>query len=392
MYTLMMMTALSTSPDTAQFNGFFRDLFNRDERGSCNGKDSTSNTNSSSCHGSCHGHGLFHGGIINAFRRDSNSCHGSSCQGNTAKAASSCHGNSCHGSSARSGSGCCGGSVYAGASCFGSSCFGGSMPMTAIPYAPMGYDYAQPSTISYGSAGCLGGGMDSYPSITPPGLPMGPPMVMPPSDQAQPRAVPPSENNTYRISEGQRATVIVKLPADAQLFAEGRPLSLTSGERKFTTPPLPADREAIYSFRIEYSRDGETVSQSKKVTVKAGSVAMLEFNELTTKANTTKFSDAPAVATPTILPPLGSAGSKPVVDRAKITVKVPSGSTLYVDGKKNERSDDVREFTTPTLTAGKLYTYVMRLERGAEKEERTVEFMAGETHTVDFTGQRRASR
>jgi len=425
MYTLMMMTALSTSPDAAQFNGFFKDLFNRDEKGSCTGKDATSNTNAekSSCQGSsCHGHGLFHGGIINAFRRDSNSCQGSSCQGSTAKAASSCHGNSCQGSMAQVG--CCGGNVYAAASCFGSSCFG-SMPMGAIPYSPMGGEYSQPYPISYGSSfgsGCFGSGMESYPSIPSPSVPMmpgNPPMTMPMPEQAIPRAIPP-ENTTYRLSEGNRATVIVKLPADAQLYAEGRPLTLTSGERKFTTPPLPAEREAIYNFRIEYSRDGEVVTQSKKVTVKAGSVAVLEFNDLTAKSTGGKSIDlnagsAPKLGSPvvpvsnplavpmksnpapTILPPLGAGSIKTVsMDRAKLTVKVPTGAVLYVDGKKNERSDEVREFTTPALTQGKLYTYVMRIERGAEKEERKIEFMAGETHTVDFTAwpaaQQRASR
>ena len=69
---------------------------------------------------------------------------------------------------------------------------------------------------------------------------------------------------------------------------------------------------------------------------------------------------------------------------------------LFVDGKRNDRADAVREFTTPALASGKVYSYVLRIERGAEKEERKVDFMAGEAHTVDFTawpkGQERASR
>jgi len=429
MYTLMMMTALSTSPDAAQFNGYFRDLFNRDEKGSCTGKDATSNTNAekSSCQGSCHGQGLFHGKIISMFQRDSNSCQGSSCQGNNAaKAASSCQGSSCRGS----GNGCCGGGAgYAAASCIGSSCFGG-MQMAAIPYAPMGGEYYQPYPIGYGNAmdsgaGCFGNGMQmpsypSYPSIPSTNVPMvpsGPPMVMPP-EQAQPRAIPP-ENATFKLNEGNRATVIVKLPADAKLYAEGRPLNLSSGERKFTTPPLPSDREAVYNFRIEYSRDGELVTQSKKLTVKAGGVSYLEFNDFTAK-HTLKQPELhagsapklgspvvpvsnpltiplPPLTSPTILPPLGAGSAQQVLTtRAKITVKVPSGAVLFVDGKKNDRSDAIREFSTPALTSGKVYTYVMRIERGAEKEERKIEFMAGEAHSVDFTAwpasQQRAGR
>lgn len=303
----------------------------------------------------------------------------------------------------------------------GSSCFG-SVPLN-IPYAPMGGEYSQPYTIGYSSpmemgVGCLGGsGMHmgnfnfpSIPSTNVPMMPSGPPVVMP--EEAIPRAVPPLE--TYKLNEGNRATVVVKLPADAKLYAEGRALNLTSAERKFTTPPLPGDRDAVYNFRIEYTRDGEQVTQSKKVTVRAGSVSVLEFNDLLSKgvskagelyANNEPKLGAPvmpvsnpapvvaptiavpaAIPAPTILPPLGAGSAKAMPsDRAKITVKVPNGTLLFVDGKKNDRTDAVREFTTPALTAGKLYTYVMRIERGAEKEERKIEFMAGEAHRVDFT-------
>jgi len=440
MYTLMMMTALSTSPDTAQFNGFFRDLFTRDSNSSgCHGNScqgsscqgtaakaatscqgSSSNSASTSCQGSsCHGSGLFHG-IRSYFNRSNSSCNGSSCHGSSCQGSSAARA-SCQGSS-------CMGSTYA--SCMGSSCFG-SLPMGAIPYSPMGGEYSQPYSIGYASpmdmgAGCLGGGgvpmgsypMGGYPTIPSPSVPMvpsGPPMIMPPN-QAQPREVPP-ENSTFKLNDSNRATVVVKLPADAKLYAEGKVLNLSSAERKFTTPPLPGDRDAVYTFRIEYTRDGEQVTQSKKVNVRAGSVAVLEFNDLYSKVTAKPVelfagsepklgspvmpvslpATVPTIPAPTVLPPLGAGSSKPLpTDRAKITVKVPAGSVLFVDGKKNDRSDAVREFTTPALTAGKLYAYVMRIERGAEKEERKIEFMAGEAHTVDFTawpkGQERASR
>ena len=55
-----------------------------------------------------------------------------------------------------------------------------------------------------------------------------------------------------------RASVVVKLPADARLFADGRQLNLTGAERKFVSPDLPTDQEFVYRFRAEYERDGET--------------------------------------------------------------------------------------------------------------------------------------
>src|SRR5947207_2106362 len=52
-----------------------------------------------------------------------------------------------------------------------------------------------------------------------------------------------------------RATVTVRLPADARLFAEGQPLTHAGGEKTFVTPELPPGRDFTYTFRAEYVRD-----------------------------------------------------------------------------------------------------------------------------------------
>ena len=60
-----------------------------------------------------------------------------------------------------------------------------------------------------------------------------------------------------------------------------------------------------------------------------------------------------------------------------------------MNGGKNERSELVREFTTPTLTPGKAYQYTMRAELTRnglpEYQESKVDFRAGDALTVDFT-------
>ena len=92
---------------------------------------------------------------------------------------------------------------------------------------------------------------------------------------------PASYTGTALVSNtgnaASRATVIVKLPTDARLFADARPLSLTGPERKFVSPELPSGQEFTYRFRAEYERDGETVSVTKKVPVRAGSSVTVEF-------------------------------------------------------------------------------------------------------------------
>lgn len=483
MYTLVLMTAMSTAPATPQFDGIFGDLF----RGSCHGS-CTGRSCQGSCHGSCHG-GLFQGRIRNFF---SDLFDGRSCQG-------SCHG-SCNGrprdrdplpiasrpydrgpdrgyDPAYARGGCNGGIAYGGGctgsvpmylgscfgstpnySCFGSSCLGG---MPSIPSTP--YDYATPQPVGFGTPGCnclpgtsTGGlpllntplGTDGYPTISPPGLPMVP-RVMPDGfdNPAQPTPADGRGGSAFKVpldDDANRGRVLVKVPADAKLFVEGKQLTVTNGERTFVTPPLPTDREAVYAFKVEYTRDGETVTQSRKVKVRANATTTVDFldRSVAVKADppatlppipmppstpaeavkapqptlpqvppalggnapqtpfdsrtTAKPADPkPAAEVPTVTPPPG-------LDVAKITVKLPKGATLFVNGGKNERTELVREFTTPSLTPGKAYQYTMRAElvrNGLpEYQESKVDFRAGDTLTVDFTsladppGERRAAK
>lgn len=83
--------------------------------------------------------------------------------------------------------------------------------------------------------------------------------------------------------------------------------------------------------------------------------------------------------------------SEPAGERARITVKVPAGATLFVNDAKQSAS----EFRTPTLPAGKEFTYAMKIETTRnglpEQVSQKVTFRAGDNITVDFTDTR-ASR
>ena len=86
------------------------------------------------------------------------------------------------------------------------------------------------------------------------------------------------------ITAAQRATVVIRLPADARLFVDQQLLELTSAERTFVTPELPLGREYAYSFKIEYDRNGRTLSESQKVHVTAGKASTVVFEDLTVAA------------------------------------------------------------------------------------------------------------
>ena len=231
MYSLILMTAMSGAPEAPEFNGFFRNLFNGCQGESCYGCYGSGVSRSAGCYGSCHGFGS----RIRTFF----------------------NGGSCYGSGVSRSAGCYGAS-YA---CIGASysCGGGygvppvsdgfGVPPAADGFAP----YAPPAPAVPGSAhlpadaGCCGDGYtlgtpatvaDPFPtpfSTTPPTrMPAGPPASVPEDRNARRAALASPAGD-----DKARGTVVVKLPADAKLYAEGRPLTQTSGERTFVTPPLP---------------------------------------------------------------------------------------------------------------------------------------------------------
>jgi uncharacterized protein (TIGR03000 family) len=268
----------------------------------------------------------------------------------------------------------------------GSGCFGSQLSapmMTGDPYGGMpAMPFGQPT---------YPGADGTRPAVP---QPAEPPATVPDSRSLRPYL-------TYATTAGGtgRGTVVVKLPADAELYAENRRLTLTSGERTFVTPPLPVGQTYTYTFRAEYTRDGETVSRSKRVEVRAGATSTLEFSETGT-AKATYPAAPPAAPNPPVTADLTAKSNSltatrttPPADkpeRARITVKLAPGATLFVDGKKVDGAGLVREFSTPPLPPGQEFAYHMRAERTVnglpDSVETKVTFRAGEiVPTVDFT-------
>lgn len=356
MYSLVLMTALAASPNSADFNGYFRDRWFGNCSGSCTG--CTGSTSAASFSGSCNGC----------------SCHGGLFSGDRIR---SLFGTNCNG--------CCGGTqVYAG-------CCGGS---TFYAGCSGGYDmpspYAQPMGVTY--YGCGSSMPSGIPMLTNPAPTLIPPTNLPgASPYAQPAPAEVREytpKNQLPLPGGaapspNRGTVIVKLPADAKLFAEGKELALTSGERAFVTPELPQGREYNYTFRVEYDRGGRTLSESRTVSVTPGKVSTVEFNEL---AKGDPIPKAMPEAKPATTTSVVKSEPAPAGERARLSVKVPMGATLYV----NDAKQGTNEFRTPPLPAGKEFTYTMKIEtlRNGMPESVTqqVKFRAGDSIMVDFTG------
>lgn len=425
MYSMVLMSALATAPTTPDFNGYFRDLLFGDTPGcsGCCGGGAVRYNCYGGCSGSaayqsgCCGGGLFSGERIRSFfdRLGGDGC----CGGGYSARAAGC----CGGTMAYTCSGCCGGSVaYA--------CFGG----TPVSYTP----------VFNGGLSCYGGPapsapapvFDPYPSYPAPSIPGGPAPSIPYADPSPaPPAVVPERSGlrpagfngpaTTMVGAGAgpggRATVVVRLPADAKLYADGAPLRMTGGERKFSTPDLPGGMEYTYRFTAEYERNGEIVSVTRKVAVRAGGSAAVEFADLTaTKAAPGSVDVAPAktgeavaaapvsnpnpgpapatvaagepkTLAPAVTPPAAVTPTVPATTtaRATITVKLPADATLSVDDRKSPAGGPVRQFSTPAIPTGREFSYLIKAEvvRNGQPEQliQKVGFQAGEQVVVDFT-------
>ena len=66
------------------------------------------------------------------------------------------------------------------------------------------------------------------------------------------------------------ATILVSLPADAKLTVDGAPTQSTSSLRVFASPALERGSEYFYNLNAEIVRDGQTITASKRIAVRAG--------------------------------------------------------------------------------------------------------------------------
>jgi uncharacterized protein (TIGR03000 family) len=164
---------------------------------------------------------------------------------------------------------------------------------------------------------------------------------------------------------GTPGTVLVKLPADATMFIDGVKADLDSATRQFNTPTLQAGQDYYYTIRVEALRNGELVTQSQRLIVRAGQTAEANFGEFTTTAK-----------------------AEPAKAPATVVVKLPADAKLYVDGVLCPQTTPTRTFETPALNPGTTYTYTLKAEvvrNGKTKaESKRIEMVAGKEVSVDF--------
>jgi len=88
-----------------------------------------------------------------------------------------------------------------------------------------------------------------------------------------PEKVPPPKTTQNEAPD----TIVVRLPAGAQLLIDGRPTTSISETRYFVSPNLPRGRDYIYTLRAAVVRDGQQIAEEQRVTVRAGEEFRVPF-------------------------------------------------------------------------------------------------------------------
>jgi uncharacterized protein (TIGR03000 family) len=78
----------------------------------------------------------------------------------------------------------------------------------------------------------------------------------------------------------EAAKVTVRVPEDAKLYVDNVQCPLTSTSRTFETPKLQPGRRYFYTVRAEVERDGQPVSESRRIYVEAGQTTNVDFKDL----------------------------------------------------------------------------------------------------------------
>jgi uncharacterized protein (TIGR03000 family) len=203
------------------------------------------------------------------------SCYGGTCYGCCGGCWGGCHGG-CYGGGWGGGWGGCYGACYGGSFCLGGGCYGGC----------------------WGSCnGCYGGcygygwGSYSYPSYTAPpafGYPVAPGPVVP-GVPAGPEKLttPPKTTGTNGMARADNsAKIVVEVPADARLFIDDQLMRAGGERRTYMTPQLQPGQRYYYEMRVEAMRDGESVTENRRVILQAGDLIEASFRDLSAAKKT----------------------------------------------------------------------------------------------------------
>jgi len=186
-------------------------------------------------------------------------------------------GRGCHGCWGGGWGGCYGGG-WGG--CYG-GCFGGGYAMGGCYGGGWGGCYGGGYTMGgcYGGMG-YGGYMAAAPVMSPTyAMAVTPSYAITPSLSGavvangigqNPNTTQSMYYNPSTAANQNTALITVHMPANARLFIDDKATQSQSSTRRFRTPALQPGEDYHYTLRAEMDRDGQPVTTSKTITVRAG--------------------------------------------------------------------------------------------------------------------------
>jgi uncharacterized protein (TIGR03000 family) len=227
----------------------------------------------------------------------------------------------------------------------------------AARWSSYGSSGSSGSSASYGSYGSSGssGGYASYSSA---------------GSSGSYGSVSPSGSyieTTAAASTGD-ASIKVSLPADAKVFVNDALTTSTGTERSYVSRGLREGMTYSYAIRVEYEKEGKTVSEDEIVKLAAGKTVKLSFG---------KSEDASA-----------SAATDAEV-KTQVKVAVPADAKVFLSGSPTQQTGGTRTYTTTELAPGQQWEgYTVRVEWDQNGEtlvrEEQLTVTGGETYELAF--------
>lgn len=120
-----------------------------------------------------------------------------------------------------------------------------------------------------------GPGPDHYPWMDGPGTPFDRRTIVPVGPVATP--APPAAEALPAPTPVNAAVIVVKIPAEAELWFDATLTTQLGSYRLFVTPPLPDGREATYALRARWRIKGVELTRAELVRVSPGSRFTVNF-------------------------------------------------------------------------------------------------------------------
>lgn len=78
----------------------------------------------------------------------------------------------------------------------------------------------------------------------------------------------------------QRTVISLQMPAGARLAVNDQDIPVRTATPAFITPPLEPGKDYSYDFKVTTTEDGKTVTRTKRVTVRAGGLVRLNYEDM----------------------------------------------------------------------------------------------------------------